>query len=359
MDNTKFKQTVLVVDDDEQVLKSLRIWLKNEGFNAETASTEAEALTIIKKQRVDVALIDLKMIKEDGIDVSKKIRTLDKRIKLIILTGYPSFDTAVQAMKVGVFDYLSKGSPNEKIMKTIRSALSEQEKEDNVQRIAELPEKDIVRVILFCDHSLIIERLENISKENPTFRLLLTYPRVDSLAMKNVEEELDIALICASCNLRYFGDASRLFTDLFRYFPKINPVIINENFSNNEKVELLKLGVKGFASRVLSSKKLGKGLLHVKRGGFLVNQRVVNLSLKNMSEQNPSQIFKEKNMHGLTSREMEILRIMSQGLKNKEIGEKLGISEKTVKTHLNRIFRKLGVNSRSKAILTVVEKKII
>lgn len=356
--NKKTKQTVLIVDDDVQVLKSLKIWLKNEGFKVEIAPDRDKALNIVENNEIAVALVDLRMIEDDGINIAKRLKTFDRKLKIIILTGYPSFDTAVEAMKIGAFDYISKGSSNEKILKTINTAIAERLKEDDIKE-ENFIDKDVIKVILICDHSLIKERLETISENSPVFHLIETFHRVDDISIKDFNQEADIALVCASCNLKDLNNAAGTFTEIFRNFPKIKPVIINEQFSNNEKVILLKLGVKGFASRVLSSKKLERGLLHVKKGGFLVDQRVVNLSLRDMSEFSSTQIFKEKDMIGLTTRELEILSIMAQGLKNKEIADKLSISEKTVKTHLNRIFKKLGVNSRSKALLTLMEKKIL
>jgi len=352
------KNTILIVDDDVQVLKSLRIWLKNEGFNIETAPDRDKAIKIVEDKEIDVALVDLRMVKDDGINISKRLKTFDKKLKIIILTGYPSFDTAVEAMKFGVFDYISKGSSNEKILKTINNALAERGKEDNTQSGTTM-EKDAIKIILFCDHSLIKERLETISENSPIFQLTETFPRVDATDLKGFDQEADIALVCASCNISDLKEAAETFSEIFNSLPQVKPVIINENFSNAEKVKLLQLGVKGFASRVLSSTKLEKGLLHVKKGGFLVDQRVVNLSLQNISDHNSAQLFKDKDMIGLTTREIEILGIMAQGLKNREIAEKLAISEKTVKTHLNRVFKKLGVNSRSKAILSLMEKKIL
>ncbi|MCK4761155.1 MAG: response regulator [Candidatus Aminicenantes bacterium] len=348
--------TILVVDDDEQVLKSLRIWLRNEGFRTETALDKDSALNVVKSKKIDVALVDLRMIKENGLNISQKIKNIDDKVKIIILTGYPSFDTAVEAMKIGVFDYLSKGSSNEKIMGTIRKAIAEKEKDSSPKKT----NFDGITVFLFCDHSLIKERLENMSENSPVFRLVKTFPNIEQAKMKTYDSrETDIALVCASCNLKNPKESPAFFAEIFRFFPGIKPVVINENYSNKEKVEFLKLGVKGFASRLLSSKKLEDGLQHVQSGGFLVDQRVVNLSLQNLAEDNTAGLFKAKKLIDLTGREIEILKIMSRGLKNREIAEKLEISEKTVKTHLNRIFKKLGVNSRSKAILTLMEKKII
>ncbi|MCP5052799.1 MAG: response regulator transcription factor, partial [bacterium] len=142
-------------------------------------------------------------------------------------------------------------------------------------------------------------------------------------------------------------------------FPDIKPVIINENFTDEEKVELLKLGVRGFSSRDLSSEKLEKALLRVKRGEIWVSRNVINLSLQTMATYRSTHMLKKQNRYGLSDRELEILKTMVMGLKNKEIAKKLFISEKTVKTHINKIFKKLGANTRAAAILIAVERQIV
>jgi two-component system response regulator DegU len=168
-----------------------------------------------------------------------------------------------------------------------------------------------------------------------------------------------VALVCASCNLRDFKDAYNVFPELYRNYPGVKPLVINETFTDQEKVELLKLGIRGFSSRDLNSEKLERALRHVKKGEIWVSRTVTHLSLKDMASYKSTSVLTEKNVYGLTERETEILRTMALGLKNKAIAEKLFISEKTVKTHVNRIFKKLGVTNRTRAILAALEGKVL
>ncbi len=354
----KPESTILVVDDDQQVLRSLKIWFKNEGFDPVTATTGDEALKALSEKQIDVALVDLRMSKEDGIEVSEKLRDADDNLKIIIMTGFPSYETAVKAMKVGVFDYISKGSSNEKIMSIIKKASDERKKERRTATQTATTENRIT-FILFCNHSLIKERLEHFSKANPEFKLVKSFPSVDAFKTRSVSQEVDVALVCAGCNLKTVTDAYNVFPELYRSYPGIKVVVINETFTDNEKVELLKLGIRGFSARDLSSEKLEKALQQVKKGEIWVSRTVTNLSLKDMAHYDATQVMLDKNVYGLTEREIEILRTMALGLKNKAIAEKLFISEKTVKTHVNRIFKKLGVSNRTRAILAAIENKIL
>jgi DNA-binding NarL/FixJ family response regulator len=353
----KRKPGILIVDDDKQVLKSLKMWLKNEGFRPMTASDGNEAVAVIKDNAIEVALVDFKMGKEDGIDVAQRLGEVDNRLKIIMLTGFPSYETAVKAMKVGIFDYISKGSSNGKILDTINNAVEEREREINLGH-HEILSSNRIRLILFCNHSLLKERLQNLSKSNPTFQLVNAFPSMRSGGAKSISQQVDIALVCASCNLKDLKDAYRLLPEFYRIFPEVKTIIINENFSDQEKVELLELGIRGFASRELSSEDLEKTLLHVNKGEIWVSRSVINLSLRRMTSYKTPRVFNYKSRFQLTEREIEILRAIALGLKNKQIAEKLFISEKTVKTHINRLFKKLGVNTRAKAVLTAVENQV-
>jgi DNA-binding NarL/FixJ family response regulator len=353
------KPLVLIVDDDRQVLKSLRIWLKNEGFRSVTAANGNQAVKLLMENVVDVALVDYRLRKENGIDVTRRLKDADEKLKIIIMTGFPSFETAVQAMKTGVFDYISKGSSNEKILEVIVRALEERERE-KAQRDQELLGVDVLRLVLFCYHSLLKERLENYSAKNRGFQLVKSFSSIDSVQVQTFSQQIDIALICAGCMVKSIQEAHPFFNKLYQAFPKVKPVLINESFSDQEKVDLLKLGVKGFSSKDLSSEQLEKALARVKRGEIWVSRSVITLSLQDIATyRSPPISPKTENRYGLSERELDILKTMVLGLKNKEIAKRLFISDATVKTHVNKIFKKLGVKTRAAAILTAVNEQLI
>lgn len=358
MTNSKRKTGILIVDDDKQVLKSLKIWLKNEGFRAFTAADGNEALDLIDENTIEVALLDYRLEKETGIEVAAKINSADDMIKVIVLTGFPSYETAVEAMKTGIFDYISKGSSNEHIIQVIKKAIDERDRESLIKN-QDVLGQNVLRLVLFCSHSLLIERLENFSHTQPGFKLLKAFPSQDSIRTTGFSQQIDIALVCAGCTIGTIDEAYQFFPLLYQSFPDVKPVIINENFTDEEKVELLRLGVRGFSSKDLSSEKLEKALLRVKRGEIWVSRNVINLSLQSIANQGSTRFIRGRNRFGLTERELDILRTMVMGLKNKEIAEKLFISERTVKSHVNRIFKKLRATTRAQVILTAVEEKIV
>ncbi|NIM13402.1 MAG: response regulator [Candidatus Aminicenantes bacterium] len=409
--NQKEKSTILVVDEDKHVRTTLKMWLSNGGVNTLTASNGSDAVKMVSENQVDAALLDFRINKEDGISIAKKLKEVDNELKIIILTGFPSYETAVQAMKFGAFDYLSKGAPNEKIFSVVKKAITERERERAVKQQDTSGDKRI-KMILFCNHSLIKERLENFTTNSSDFRLVNSFPVLNSLSSRNLSQEVHIALVCAGCNLKNLSTAYTIFPQLYRAFPGVKALIINENLSDQEKVELLRLGVRGFCSRDAGCEVLEKAILHVSKGELWVSRRVTQLSLAEMihyesipksplksaakpafsspsvSTSTPMSLSssaftsisefapafelssasafessppptKGNSAFSLTRKEREILKKITQGLKNKEIADHLFISETTVKTHINRILKKLGVDNRTKAILIAMERQII
>ena len=101
-------QPILVVEDEAIMRESLQDWLANSGYQVETAQEEAEALKIIGKRDFSLLILDLRLPGGDGIDLLRQIRASQPHLKGIIITAYPSVQTAVEAMKEGALDYLTK-----------------------------------------------------------------------------------------------------------------------------------------------------------------------------------------------------------------------------------------------------------
>jgi len=99
---------VLVVDDEAVVRKGICRVLGQKGMTAEPAASGQEALDYLKTRHVDLVLLDIRMPDMDGMSVLKKIHTQYPRTDVIMITGYPTIDSAVQCTKLGALDYLVK-----------------------------------------------------------------------------------------------------------------------------------------------------------------------------------------------------------------------------------------------------------
>ena len=114
---------ILIVDDELSVRGSLEEWFREDGFAVETAEDGQAALRAMDRGPYDIVLLDLKMPGMDGIAVQKRIREIDPAATIIILTAYASVETAVEALKLGAFDYVTKPVDPDDLSNLVRNAL--------------------------------------------------------------------------------------------------------------------------------------------------------------------------------------------------------------------------------------------
>lgn len=102
------KINVLLVDDEIDFLSTIAKRLTKRGFNILKADTGVAALNLLKKNAIDVVVLDMKMPGMDGIETLKEIKSYDSLVEVIMLTGHANIDAAVKGMEMGAFDYLMK-----------------------------------------------------------------------------------------------------------------------------------------------------------------------------------------------------------------------------------------------------------
>ena len=101
-------KTALVIDDDHNILTILEVYLQDLGMEVTTASSGAEGLDCLRRKTPDVVLLDLKLPDHNGLDVLREIVTAGIPTQVVMITAYATLETAVQAVKMGAFDYLPK-----------------------------------------------------------------------------------------------------------------------------------------------------------------------------------------------------------------------------------------------------------
>jgi two-component system response regulator HydG len=113
---------VLVVDDDRGILESLSRTLAKEGFATRTASNGTDALDILRREPIVVLVTDLMMPGMSGADLLKAAKAVRPETEVVLITAYGTVETAVQAMKEGAYDFITKPLKRQAIVKVVRQA---------------------------------------------------------------------------------------------------------------------------------------------------------------------------------------------------------------------------------------------
>jgi len=140
--------SLLIVDDEAVVRGSLAKWFEEEGYTTDTAASAKEALVKLPRQRWDLALVDIKMPGMDGLELQRKLREINPGIIVIVMTGYASVETAVQALKDGAYDYIMKPFDPDDLGRVVRKALEHRRVQDENLRLRErLEEAQAVEMV--------------------------------------------------------------------------------------------------------------------------------------------------------------------------------------------------------------------
>lgn len=115
--------TILIIDDEKSIRKTLSDILSYEGYKIEEAADGQEGINLFKNKAFDVVLCDIKMPKIDGMEFLELAVAINPDVPIIMVSGHGNIDTAVEAVKKGAFDYISKPPDLNRILITIRNAL--------------------------------------------------------------------------------------------------------------------------------------------------------------------------------------------------------------------------------------------
>jgi DNA-binding NtrC family response regulator len=141
------RKSILVVDDERNQREILETILSGEGYDVTTASSGEAAMKFVESRRFDLVLTDLKMAGMSGLDLLKELTNYDKSIIVILLTAHGSVDSAVDALRLGAFDYLQKPYDREKLIDTVSRALNKLSALDT-EIVSVSPEMDKVKKLI-------------------------------------------------------------------------------------------------------------------------------------------------------------------------------------------------------------------
>ncbi len=116
-------RTVLVVDDKEMMRDSVVVTLERAGFTVVSAADGAAALELVARKRPDAVVTDMRMPAMTGIELLEKVRAIDDELPVVLMTAFGTIETAVKAMKLGAFDYLTKPFEGDELIISIKRAI--------------------------------------------------------------------------------------------------------------------------------------------------------------------------------------------------------------------------------------------
>ncbi len=139
------EERILIVDDEEVICNVLDRRLTKEGYLCTTAHNGKEALNLFYQNSYSLILSDIKMPEMSGIELLQKVKAIDPKIKIIMVTAYPEIDLAVNAMRQGAYDFIIKPADLDLIVMSVRKALESKRLEEEIEtyhtRLEELVEE--------------------------------------------------------------------------------------------------------------------------------------------------------------------------------------------------------------------------
>ncbi|HDH34347.1 MAG TPA: sigma-54-dependent Fis family transcriptional regulator [Nitrospirae bacterium] len=198
------KGKILVVDDEKSMREILQIFLENEGYSVSVASNGAAAIEDIKKDIFDLIITDMKMPKASGLDLLKSTKQVSPDTIVVIITAFGNTDSAVEAMKLGAYDYLQKPFQMDEIRLVVKNALEKQELRKDVSVLKEqLKPYSLENIIGSCP--LMLELFDMINRTSSSSANVLitgesgTGKELVARAIHNLSQRKDKRFVALNC----------------------------------------------------------------------------------------------------------------------------------------------------------------
>jgi len=196
------------------------------------------------------------------------------------------------------------------------------------------------RVIVADDHPIVLDGLAQLLAGDPEFEVVALCKDGDEALSVIRKEKPEIAVL--DVRMPHVNGLAILRAMVEERIPT-RVILLTAEISDDEVVDAVRLGVAGMVLKETASRQMLQVLSKVAAGETSLDQRVVRRAVDKLLRARAGVMQAER---VLTNREIEIVRLVATGLRNKQIADQLSITEGTVKIHLHTIFEKLGVSSR-------------
>jgi len=210
-----------------------------------------------------------------------------------------------------------------------------------------------ISVVLVDDHPIVLQGLQQLFERQPDFRVASSCSDAESALEAVRVHRPDVLVLDLRMPRRSGLD---LLRDLKAEKLDCRCVLLTAAIADNEVIEATRLGVTGLVLKESSPEMLLKCVRRVNRGEQWIDQETVTRAFQTVVARETGS---REVAQTLTPREIEIVRMMAGGLRNRAIGDRLGISEGTVKVHLHNVYEKLGLDGRLELVLYAQQKGVV
>lgn len=368
------QQTILVVDDEKAIRKALHEILSFEGYHVVEAGDGAEAMKQIRETNPDCILCDIKMPRMDGIEVLEQVQADYPDIPFILISGHGTIETAVEAVKKGAFDYVSKPPDLNRLLITLRNAM---DRKSLVTETRQLRKRISKSMDMIGQSSALLEIEQTIQKVAPTeARVLITGEngvgkelvarRIHALSLRASAPLIEVNCAAIPSELiesELFGHEKGSFTSAIRQrigkFEQANggTLFLDEigDLSLEAQAKMLRVLQEGRITRIGGEKELS------------VNVRIVAATNKDLLEEVEQQRFRLDLYHRLSvilihvpalrERKEDIPLLIDYFIK--EVSEAYQQQPKPMEPSAVEALKKLPWSGNIRELRNVVERLII
>lgn len=179
------KFSILVVDDEPVARQSLTDILKLEGYIVTSAPNGQAAVEYIRVHPVDLLIVDLKMPGMDGLEVVQVVNQISPETEVILLTAFGSTETAIQALRLRIHDYLLKPAAPAQIIATVKKGLARRMAKSRVANAAVIDSEDAIETVTLKDGTLVDLSRRQIKQKNKVEHLTPAEGRLLRILMEN------------------------------------------------------------------------------------------------------------------------------------------------------------------------------
>ncbi|NLT96468.1 MAG: response regulator [Clostridia bacterium] len=316
---------ILLADDNDGSRTSVADFLRKIGYEVDEYKDGYSALKGFLVNNYDMVLSDIKMPNMTGIELLKAISASPYKndVDVVLFTGHGDLDFAIQALRLGAYDYLLK-------------PLNIKELVEVTERVAKRrnEERKKINIMFLHNNSLFCEGLKYIFSRSNKFNLIGEAETFGKALNLLQTVKVDALLIDMD---QFRNDTEKYCKEIKEKFPRLNIILL---YSHDG---LLSKGMKECCNLWINKDTDANNIT------YMLEQIEKGKEVANFVVSNAVTDEKKEKLQRLTSKEYQVLALLVQGLTNKEIAEKMFISQSTVRTYVSKILEKLEAPNRAAA----------